>query len=153
MEVYILGALVGLILLIVFLHSQNNTLSITKIDVPIKALPNAFEGVNIIHLSDIHGKRFGKNQQSLIEKVNACKPDYILVTGDLIDHRRYNEQWPLFLLQQLRKTAPIYFVTGNHEFTSGKYEQLHPKLIQLGVQVIRNAVVSIKREQGHIHVV
>jgi len=46
----------------VFLHFENNFITITKITVESPKLPDAFDGYKIVHLSDLHSKEFGKGQ-------------------------------------------------------------------------------------------
>lgn len=93
---------------------------------------------------------FGQEQQKLVEKIVEEKPDLIVFTGDLIDYRKYDEIPSLTLMEKLVKIAPTYYVTGNHEWNSGKYDSLEQELLDIGVGVLRNQTVEIKR--GHEHI-
>ncbi len=52
-----------LILIIIFLYSQNNWIGITRIAIKDDKVPAAFNGYKILQLSDLHGKTFGKESQ------------------------------------------------------------------------------------------
>ncbi|MFX3635546.1 MAG: metallophosphoesterase [Candidatus Pristimantibacillus sp.] len=130
--------------LIGFLYSQNNLLVTTKMTINSPHLPQSFDGYRIVQLSDLHSKSFGKNQRILAKKVHKLKPDLIVFTGDLVDQQKYDEQTSLALMQQMVEIAPVYYVTGNHEWWSGNYASLEKGLTRLGVHVMRNTHEVIK---------
>ena len=49
----------------IFCFWQNNTLCVTRLSFESGRLPAAFDGTVIVHLSDLHSKSFGKNQDRL----------------------------------------------------------------------------------------
>nr|WP_143155602.1 metallophosphoesterase [Ornithinibacillus halophilus] len=147
---FLVLSIILLILLVLFSYSQNNWLTTTSITIKSKELPSNFDGYKIVQLSDIHNKTFGKNQKRLVSKVKNEKPDIIFVTGDLIDARKYDEEPSLILMEQLVNIAPTYFVTGNHEWSSGKYESLEAKLLSAGVHVLRNESERLTIEEQKI---
>lgn len=98
----------------------------------------------IVHLSDVHNDLFGKNNCRLIELIESVSPDYIFITGDLLDSRRTNVERCYYLVEKLIKIAPIYFVTGNHESRKTFYPRFKEKLIELGVVVLDNRKVKIE---------
>jgi predicted MPP superfamily phosphohydrolase len=55
-------------------------------------LPDSFNGLKVVHLSDLHSKLFGKDQSIIASKIRKIKPDLIVFTGDLIDDRHYEEK-------------------------------------------------------------
>ena len=65
------------------------------------------------------------------------------MTGDLIDAKKADSKEPLELMRGLVQLAPVYFVTGNHEWWSGEYGQLEQALDQLGVVVLRNESMNV----------
>ncbi|WP_335871589.1 metallophosphoesterase [Bacillus sp. 2205SS5-2] len=148
--IYIVVIVLGLAL---FLYSQNNFISITKYSIPSDNLPKSFQGYKLVHLTDLHNKNFGKNQEPLVRKIQKQAPDLIVITGDLIDSKKYNEEISLNLIQQIMGIAPVYFVTGNHEAWSGKFPALEEKLTSLGVHILRNASKKIELEDEFIQLV
>ena len=79
--------------------------------------------LHIVAFSDVHlGTTIEKRHLSIIvNKVNALKPDVILIPGDIIDediapviHNNVGE-----ILKQLKARYGVYAVTGNHEYIGG----------------------------------
>ncbi|WP_437829792.1 metallophosphoesterase [Niallia taxi] len=119
-----------------FSYFQNNWLSISRFTITSHEITG--DGLKIIQLSDLHSKEFGENQHRLVTKVQALSPDIIAFTGDIIDKDKYDEKTVLSLLKQLKEIAPTYYVTGNHEYWSGKYDQLEKIIKPTGVTILHN---------------
>lgn len=132
-----------IVLLIFFFYVQNNSIVTSTYTIKSDKLPNNFNGYKIVQLSDLHSKSFGNDQSDLVKKVKEIEPDLIVFTGDLIDSDRYEEKPSLVLMERLVQIAPVYYVTGNHEWWSGKFNTLEEKLKSIGVQVMRNTAKEI----------
>ncbi|MFD6510721.1 metallophosphoesterase [Bacillus sp. NPDC060175] len=143
--ILIIGILVGIS---IFLYLQNNLISITEVKITSSKIPSSFKGYKILQISDLHNKKFGDNQDVLIKKVKNSNPDIIVITGDLIDSKSYDAEISMQVIRELVKEYPIYFVTGNHEKWSGKYNSLEKKLKKQHVTVLRNEHVIIQKG-GH----
>ncbi|HGH7177130.1 TPA: metallophosphoesterase [Bacillus wiedmannii] len=135
----------------IFLYSQNNLISITEVNITSNKIPSSFKGFKILQISDLHNKKFGDNQETLIQKVKSINPDIIAITGDLIDSKSYDAEVSMELIRGLVKEYPIYFVTGNHEKWSGKYNDLEKELKKHHVTVLRNEHVSIQKGEQKIN--
>lgn len=135
-----------------FLHFENNFITITKITVESPKVPNTFDGYKIVHLSDLHSKEFGKEQKNLVKKIEDAQPDLIVFTGDLIDSRHFDAEVSLELIRQIAKIAPTYFVTGNHEWWSGKFEFLEKVMKENNVHVLRNTCDRISKGKDSIYI-
>ncbi|WP_424767626.1 metallophosphoesterase [Paenibacillus sp. sgz302251] len=133
-----------------FLYFENNELSVTEFQISSSKLPEGFDSYRIVQLTDLHNKAFGKEQQRLVRKVSGLKPNLIVMTGDLVDSKRYNAEVSLTLMREMTKLAPVYYVTGNHEWASNRYETLEEGLLGLGVHVLRNDTEIITLGQGEI---
>src|SRR5690606_30388068 len=97
--------------------------------------------VTMMQISDVHlGHHRGQAYlAAIVEETNRCRPDLVLITGDLLDSAAAFEPGVLDPLSQL--TAPAFFVGGNHE----KYvdEQRAFELVaRQGVRVLRNELVE-----------
>ncbi|MDM5427848.1 MULTISPECIES: metallophosphoesterase [Bacillus] len=143
--ILIIGILVGIS---IFLYLQNNLISITEVKITSSKIPSSFKGYKILQISDLHNKKFGDNQDVLIQKVKSINPDIIAITGDLIDSKSYDAEMSMQVIRELVKEYPVYFVTGNHEKWSGKYNSLEKKLKKQHVTVLRNEHVIIQKG-GH----
>jgi len=115
-------------------------------------LPDAFDGYRIVLLADLHGAEHGEDNEQLIEAVKAADPDIIAIVGDMID--RYQAAKPVekqleiaqTLVSQLVTIAPVYYVTGNHEWDSGMVRNLLETLKDSGVDVLQNKYRLLERE-------
>ncbi len=112
-------------------------MKVTTWEVKCSDLPPALEGCVIAHVSDLHNAAFGQAQQLLLSAIRAAQPNFIAITGDLIDRRRPGMQHALDFVRGGVQIAPVYYATGNHEARSGEYPALEQELLSLGVHVLR----------------
>lgn len=113
----ILGAAVFLLALACSLYGVWNGFNpiVKNIDVEIKNLPPQWKRKKIVQLSDIHLGHINRVEflSRIVEKINAVKPDLIVITGDLFDGM--DGDLSVFAGELNKLAAPAYFVTGNHE--------------------------------------
>ena len=136
-----------------FFYFQNNSIVTSEYTVKSDKVPQNFNGYKIVQLSDLHSKSFGNGQSALVNKVKKSQADLILFTGDLIDSKRYDEKSSLILMKKLVEVAQVYYVTGNHEWWSGKWNALEDQLKDIGVQVMRNTSKEITIENNKIQMI
>lgn len=85
-------------------------------------LPTSFDGIKIVHFSDLHYKRaISKDKvKKIIKEINLINPDIVVFTGDLIDKDiTPNKDDFDFLTQELLKVNAKYgkySVLGNHDY-------------------------------------
>lgn len=143
----IVAALVAVLIIAVCVRGiwENHALQCNPLTVEDEKLPAAFDGLRIAHISDLHNTRFGKDQQKLIGLLAKAKPDFIVVTGDLIDKRRPGMRNALDLAAQAVRIAPVCYVPGNHEAASAEYPELKRRLAEHGVILLDDRVVRLER--------
>lgn len=73
------------------------------------------EGVKIIHISDLHKRRFGENNSRLCKKTAKENPDIIIISGDLVSRTETDFSCVEATLKSLCEIAPVYMIFGNHE--------------------------------------
>ena len=73
------------------------------------------DDVKIVQVSDLHNQFFGINQSVLLKNIEACDPDIIVVTGDIVDSTHTSYSIAMDFVEGAVKIAPVYYVTGNHE--------------------------------------
>lgn len=139
-KVFLLFLLVFTVLII----DSNFRIMVTEYELTYQNLPKEFNDFRIVSLSDIHESTFGKNNKQLLDDVKAAEPDIIAVTGDLIDEPGH-EDYVRELMGKLLEIAPVYYVTGNHEWASGGIKELFAVLDETGVTVLRNDYVELER--------
>jgi predicted MPP superfamily phosphohydrolase len=81
-------------------------------------LPQAFKGLKIVHISDIHSGSFDNQQavQKGIDKILAQKPDLILFTGDIVNDRATELVPYVDVFSQLKAPLGVYSTFGNHDY-------------------------------------
>jgi len=125
---------------------------LNKVDVYIKDL--GFEELTIVQLSDVHiGNTIGKAfLQECVERINALKPDIVVITGDLVDRKIDDAKDELQPLKELRSTFGTYFVLGNHEYYHGA-EEIANYMPEVGVTPLLNDSVIISDGTHSINLV
>ncbi len=143
-------------LLAAFLYWQNSSLTVSQYEIPLDGLPEAFDGCRIVQLSDLHNKRFGKRQKRLLARVAACKPDYIMLTGDLADKRRTRDERFLparELCEGLIRIAPVFAAMGNHETEKKRVEKMSAVLQSCGAVVLVDKMAFLQRNGASLPVI
>ena len=97
--------------------------------------PKLGKNYRIVQISDVHiGSRRADFLKQIVSRINSLDPDYVLITGDLVDTSRVTQD-ELSALRDI--VATVYFIIGNHE----RYAGLHyvvPMLEELGLSILRN---------------
>ena len=106
-------------------------------------LPRGFDGLRVLQISDLHGRDLLTKQ--LLVKAEEVEPDLILLTGDLVDADGQMEHLTS-LLTGLTALAPVYYVTGNHEWALSEPEAMLRDLAAQGVTLLRNTYVTLERD-------
>lgn len=128
-------------------------IDVTKYEIKSKKIPLGFNNVKILQISDLHNALFGKGQEEIIGIINAIIPDYIFITGDLIDRYKKNIDRAMQLVSAIVGLAPIFYVAGNHEWEAGEAgKELWMKLKKIGVVVLHDSIVNIERGNSQVQI-
>ena len=127
-----------------FLQWQLWGIQVTVTQVGVHGLPDGFEGLRIVQISDLRGHEYGQDSEALLALVAQQAPEFIVVTGDLIDQESHLAMVPA-LARGLAAIAPTYYVTGNHEWAVGGVPRLKGILTECGVTVLSNQYVTLER--------
>ena len=122
----------------------SSVLSVEEFAFTSARLPAGWDGGRLVVLSDLHGKRFGRQHSRLLEAVRGAKPDAICLCGDMMDEWSGTE-YLRPLLEGLVEIAPVYYVTGNHEWASGRMPEMRQLLEETGVTYLSNTFVPLER--------
>ena len=67
-------------------------------------------------LTDLHNKRYGKDNERLLGAIREQNPDFVFIAGDILTAKPGASMEPaLRLLRALAEEYPIYYGNGNHE--------------------------------------
>ncbi|MCX0395004.1 metallophosphoesterase [Clostridium perfringens] len=134
----LLGAL-GITLVTGFFYYENNGISTTNYEVDC----GIGKDINVVHLSDLHGKEFGKNNEKLKRLILKEKPDLVVATGDMIDSSLKNMEGVIDFLSDLSKGVKVVYISGNNEQRCKKAEYIFGSLKSKGVIVLRNEIITL----------
>ena len=138
-----LGTIAGLAALCTW---QNNRITVSHYRCGSDKLAAPFEGFTILQVSDLHNKRFGKQQHKLLEAIRQQAPDCIVITGDLVDCHRTNIAAAMEFVRGAVRMAPVYYVPGNHEGRIDAYRRLREELLRAGVVLLEDRKVMLARQ-------
>lgn len=86
-------------------------------------------------VADLHSGYLDSRQLALIQAIEEHKPDAVLFSGDIVDER-VPPAGAAALLEAVGRRYPCYYVTGNHEFKSGKVKAVKAMIRGYGVKVL-----------------
>ena len=151
---------------LVYGFSNKYNYNIRRLKLAFNNLPEAFKGLKVIHISDIHGGSF-TNLQAVehgVKMILDQKPDVIFFTGDLVNDKA-SEMTPLMhIFSKLKAPMGVYSTLGNHDY--GDYVQwpvdgmsktqnldnLKNVHAQLGWKLLMNEHVILKKGEAEIAV-
>jgi len=124
---------------------------IIKHDIYIKNLPEAYENFSIAQISDLHVGPTIKRPyvEDVLEKISHLNPDFIAVTGDLVDGSVKYLRFDLQPLKDMIAPYGTFFVTGNHEYYSG-VDQWLDETDRLGMKNLINTNEIISKSGDEI---
>jgi hypothetical protein len=163
---FILGFL-GLFGIKGFINARN--VKIADLKVGLKYLPEAFDGIKVGQITDIHAGPLVPRAliREGVDMIMESQPDMIVLTGDFVSgatkvlwtsYGGFKERHCNDCMEELsRLKAPlgVYAVLGNHDFWSGK--QVAQKIVQglegIGVKVLRNESTMIERKGQSLYII
>lgn len=92
----------------------------------------------LVFISDLHERSFGKNNEKLINKIDALAPDAIFIGGDTVDSyaKVGGEYEPLF--EALPQIANTYLILGNHEYSAKRNLEIMGVAENCGIRVLED---------------
>ena len=133
-----------LLVLIIWTIWGNTALMVSTVTVSSNRIPTAFNGFLIAQVSDLHNAVFGENNVELLQILSECKPNIIVVTGDLVDAEHTDIDVALDFAKEAAQIAGTYYVTGNHEGSLSQYDELKTGLESMGVVVLEDASMQLE---------
>lgn len=127
LTIAILGLFAGFLPFFVILYAIFHAVyrfKVHKVKIHFDNLPEAFEGLKIVQISDIHLGSFNYRYHILkraVNIINHLKPDFIFFTGDMVNNNAWElKGWDAVFLK-LKAKCGKYAVLGNHDY--GDYSQ------------------------------
>lgn len=152
LEMIIIMFLIAIIAVLGLIYISTNIIKIKKYEVKNSKLPEEFEGLKIVHISDVHSKIFGKDNLGVVDRVIKENPDIVIMSGDIIDKREEDIEKFVSMYKKIYEKYPTYYSIGNHERKLGwkKYKKYLKMLQMCGVHVIINGSEKLIKNDKHI---
>jgi uncharacterized protein len=134
-----------------------------RVKVVLPNLPDEFNGLKIVQISDIHSGSFVSTShlEEAVKMVNDQQGDIVFFTGDLVNDRAVEVEPHMPALSQIKAPMGVYSTFGNHDY--GDYvtwdsaeakaqnlEDLKKKHAALGWKLMMNEHVALKRGDAEI---
>ncbi|MFZ7115565.1 MAG: metallophosphoesterase [Bacteroidota bacterium] len=107
---------------------------IHRTKIAFKYLPEEFEGLKMVQISDLHTGSFNTTEHlaRAVELIMEEKPDVIFFTGDLVNDL-HTEALPFKeIFQRLKAPHGVFSVLGNHDYGDYyKWPDIHSKIENL----------------------
>jgi predicted MPP superfamily phosphohydrolase len=137
-------ALVGMYPLFI----ERYIITVNHYTIPVPNLPHEFEGLRVIHLTDLHYGPLMPLEilDNVIQKTNELEKDIIVCTGDYVRGaaaaRKIDSIWSV--MANLRAPEGVYTVLGNHDHWASTEQSVHC-LNKSGHINLRHTVVPLSR--------
>ena len=127
--------------------------SVTDQRIWLSGLPEAFSGLRVLQLSDIHHSLFFPLHRvaAVVELANSLKPDLVALTGDFVTYSRRSIEPVAEMLGTLRARLGIVAVLGNHDFRVGA-DFVQRALRRQRIRVLRNRHMVLRDSGEALHV-
>ena len=99
--------------------SESPDPEITQMDIHMRRLASVYDGLRIVHLTDIHHSVYTplEDVQRVVDLANQLQPDVVALTGDYVTFSP-SYIWPVArVLGRLRARLGVFAVLGNHDFS------------------------------------
>ena len=119
---------------------------IEKVNIPLKGISPEIQNFRFVQISDIHFRHFQEKERQLLEQLKQIKPDYLFITGDLVDWSCRDLKSLESFLEELTKTVSkkTFVVLGNHEHKNPRFKQIL-KIYSSKTQVLRNKNFQLEK--------
>lgn len=144
--------LLGGLSILPYLYLERLSVAVRRYRAPVRALPDAFLGFTILHLTDLHDKEFGSGGEDLISLLSRESFDLVALTGDMVvgGHPRLTPALDLVTGIKRISGRAVYAVAGNHEWQLGRGAEFDQRLREAGVRVLSNDSVAIERGKDRL---
>lgn len=133
-----------------------NEITLREYELCFSNLPPSFHGKRLVFISDLHGKKYGEENEGLCSLLRKAKPDYLLIGGDMVVGGKRGKEASLSIfsalsfLKKIRGEFPIFHALGNHEekLSEDLFEKYVSGLRRLRVRLLDNEKACILSEEG-----
>jgi predicted MPP superfamily phosphohydrolase len=125
---------------------------ITRLNLPIRNLPDAFQGFRIVQISDIHLEEYTETSflERMVAQVNQLNPDLVLITGDFVSRGpgpvsvAWNAAGAGAEILSTLKAPQRFGILGNHDVRVGAEHVVRP-LEAHGTPILVDSYTPLER--------
>ncbi|MFH1837887.1 MAG: metallophosphoesterase [Candidatus Kuenenbacteria bacterium] len=134
---------------------EPNFIKIEKISINIENLPASFKGTKIVQLSDFHSKKFGKKEKKVLKILNNLNPDFIFITGDIIDYNTKDLKSCQIFWKELSKNFKnkIFAIYGNHDYWNQNFEIFDNLFKESKIEILNNQSKKLEKDKNFIYLI
>lgn len=151
----LLPMLIVLVFALNFVFFQQPVLR--KLNLTVLNLPADLEQYSILHLSDLHGAEYGKDQKAIAAALGNIRYSCVVMTGDMLGEG--HDTRPLLeLVELMPKETPKYYIPGDTDGdwlddrahgTLSIYKDWATELQQAGI-ILLDRPISETRQKGTV---
>jgi len=141
------------VFLVIRLYIDNNVFEVSEIIVIDEEIPIAFDETKLLHISDLHNKSYGENNEILLSKIDEIAPDYIFLTGDMVSSRDTDFSVFYHFASEIGKKYDCYYILGNHELDlkNEHRKEIYETLKKYQITVLDNEKVILNKNGEEIN--
>ncbi|NLJ70538.1 MAG: metallophosphoesterase [Clostridiaceae bacterium] len=111
--------------------------------------PKIDKSFKVAIIADLHSCYYGENQNELIRAIDSNQPDLVFFIGDILDEKMPDDN-AYITLKRLTRKYPAFYVFGNHEFYTGKIDQIKQMVGDLGVKILAGEQAEIVIKENRL---
>lgn len=163
------GLLVSGFILFQFFYGMARTAynyQVRNVKLPIKNLPNEFNGLKIVQVSDFHSGSFTRRKpiEEAMQLVNDQNADIIFFTGDLVNNKSEEALEYMDIYGTMKAKHGVFSIFGNHDYgdyyswPSKEAKGANVKMLEdiharLGWKLLRNKNVLLGEEGNQLAII
>jgi hypothetical protein len=136
---------------------ERHWIEVKPLEIHLRSLPPAFDGMRIAQLSDIHLDEFTEPflLRHAIEEINRIQPDAVFLTGDYVSYQLAPREiatksaWHCAEILNELKCTQRYAIMGNHDVMLGE-KLVAEALTANGITVLNNSYLPLERGSSRI---
>lgn len=133
----------------IYNYRQISKLTISRVNISSNKI---HEDIRITQISDFHSNGL-VDLEKLFYEIKAFNPNFIVLTGDIIDRNTRDLNRVFKLLDGLSKLGKdIFFVYGNHEINHPLIDSLVYKMDRLSIVILDNKNVDLTIDNDNINI-
>lgn len=125
----------------------------SRVDVPVRGLPDALDGLRVAHVTDVHLPANRRAVERALRFLSAERPEVVVFTGDIVEVAEALDDLRAFA-RLARGTVASFAVRGNWEVSAGiGSNTLRSAWESAGVTYLENGAAIVELGQARLGIV